>query len=160
MGWIVNGPTFDAFIRANLAKVGVIKQAVLVEFVLNICERELGAPDRNVQFGKHPGQRPDVIFVAMREKDAANFVPVLGEVGNIGDDNIDAQQFGFGEHEAGVDDNNVICPTNRHAVHSELAESAERYDLQFSGWHEESITMLAHARDAFVCTPCQLVCLG
>ena len=33
------------------------------------------------------------------------------------------EQLGFGEHESGVDDDNVIAPANRHAIHAEFAES-------------------------------------
>ena len=48
-------------------------------------------------------------------------VTVLDEVGDVGNDDVDAQEFSFGEHQSGVDDDNVIAPTDGHAVHPELA---------------------------------------
>ncbi len=45
-----------------------------------------------------------MVFVSVREDDAANLAAVLDEVGDVGDDDVDAQELFFGEHEAGVDD--------------------------------------------------------
>ena len=41
------------------------------------------------------------------------------------------EQFGFGEHHAGVDYDDIVAVAKGHDVHAELAESAERDDLQF-----------------------------
>ena len=124
-----------ALVGAHLAKVGVFEQAVLVEFVFDVGERELRAPYRNLEFRKHPGKRADVIFVAVGQDDAANPLAVLDEIGDVGNNDVDAEQFGFGEHESGVDDENVVSPANGHAVHAEFAEASERDNLQFSSGH-------------------------
>ncbi len=131
----MNGPILKRCSRPNLVQVGVIKKPMLVEFVFDIGQSELGAPDGHVQFGQNPGQRADVVLVAVGKDDGAYALTVLGEIRNVGDDNVDAQQFGFGEHEAGVDDDNVVTPAHGHAVHSELAEPAQRHNMQFSSWH-------------------------
>jgi hypothetical protein len=65
----------------------------------------------------------------MGQDDGANMLAVFGEVRNIGDDNIDTQQFGLGKHETGIDDNDVVCPAKRQAVHSEFAQPAQGDDL-------------------------------
>src|SRR5690348_13534776 len=98
------GSGLEAFIGAHLTQVGIVKQAVLVKFVFDIGQRELGTPDRNVEFGEHPGQRADVVFVAVGQDDAANALAILDEIRNVGDYDVDAKKFGFGEHESGVDD--------------------------------------------------------
>jgi hypothetical protein len=54
---------------------------------------------------------------------------ILDQVGKIGDYDIDAEQLGFGEHKPGVDNDDVVAPANGHAVHAELAESTQRYNL-------------------------------
>ena len=133
----VNGEDagFEALVGAHLAEVGVIEQAVLVELVFDVGEGEFGAPDRDLEFGKKPGERADVVFVAVGEDDGADALAVLDEIGDVGDDDVDAEEFGFGEHQAGIDDDNVVTPAHGHAVHAELAETAERDDLQFSGGH-------------------------
>ena len=129
------GSGLEALVGAHFAQVGVVEQAVLVEFVFDVGERELGAPDGDVEFGEHPGQRADVVFVAVGEDDSANALAVFDEIRNVGDDDVDAEQFGFGEHESGVDDDDVVSPADGHAVHTELAEAPEGNDLQFSSWH-------------------------
>jgi hypothetical protein len=60
---------------------------------------------------------------------------ILDEVRNIGDDDVYAQEFGFGEHEAGIDDDNVVAEANGHAIHAEFAQAAQGDDLKFSAWH-------------------------
>ena len=97
---------------------------MLVEFVFDIGERELGAVNGDIQFGQDPRQCSDVIFVAVSEDDAADALAVLFEIGDVGDHDVDAEQFGFGEHESGIDDEDVVSPAHGHAVHTELAESA------------------------------------
>ncbi len=125
----------EALVGAHFAQVGVVEQAVLVEFVFDVGERELGAPDGDFEFGEHPGERADVVFVAVREDDSAHALAVLDEIRNVGDNDVDAEQFGFGEHESGIDDENVVSPADGHAVHAEFAEASERDNLQFSSGH-------------------------
>src|SRR5258705_894270 len=108
---------------------------MFVELVFNVCESELGAPDRNIEFAQDPRQRADMVFVSVGENDGANVLPVLSKIGNVGDDDVDAEQFCFREHQAGIDDNNVVSPAHGHAVHTELAQPAERNYVQFSRWH-------------------------
>ena len=100
---------------------------MLVEFVFDIGQRELGTPDRHVQLGEHPGQGADVVFVAVGEHDAADLRPVFGQIGNVGNDDVHAKKFRFGEHQAGVDDDDVVAPADGHAVHAKFAEAAERH---------------------------------
>ena len=78
-----------------------------------------------------------MVFVSVGQNDAAYPLPVLDQVGNIGDNNIDAEQFGFRKHQAGVDDDDIVTPAYGHAVHPELAQAAEGHDVQFSSWHAE-----------------------
>ena len=129
------GSGLEALVGAHFAQVGVVEQAVLVEFVFDVGERELGAPDGDFEFGEHPGKRADVIFVAVSQDDAANALAILDEIGDVGDNDVDAEKLGFGEHESGVDDENVVSPADGHAVHAEFAEAPEGDDLQFSSGH-------------------------
>jgi len=63
--------------------------------------------------------------VAMGEDDGADLLTVLGEIADIGDDDVDAQELFFGEHQAGIDDDDVILPSEGHAVHPELTKAPE-----------------------------------
>ena len=62
-------------------------------------------------------------------------LPVFGEIRDFGDNDVHAQKFGLGEHQAGIDDDNVVTPAHGHAVHAELAQPAERHHVEFSRWH-------------------------
>ena len=75
------------------------------------------------------GSAADVVFVAVGKNDAAHLLAVFDQIGDVGDNNVDAEQFGFGKHQPGVDDDNVVTPANGHAVHPELAQAAQGYDV-------------------------------
>ena len=124
-------PDLESLAGPHLAQVGIVEQAVLVQLVFDVGQREFGAPDGNVQFRKNPGQGADVVFVTVGEDDAAHALAIFDEVGDVGDNDVDAEQFGFGEHHSGIDDDDVIAPAHGHAVHAEFAEAAERHDCSF-----------------------------
>src|SRR5215467_10069638 len=76
------GSDLDSLMGANLPKVSIVEQSVLVEFVFDVGERELSTPHRNIQFGQNPGERANVVFVPVGENDAANALAILGKVSN------------------------------------------------------------------------------
>ena len=135
MGWMVKHARFEALVGAHFAQVGVVEQAVLVEFVFHVGQRELRAPHRHLEFRKHPGQRANVVFVSVSENDAADTLAILNEIGDVGNNDVDAKEFSLGKHEARVDDENVVAPAHGHAIHAELAQATEGDYLQFSAWH-------------------------
>src|SRR5271168_3870570 len=129
------GANLEALSRFDFAEVSVIENLVFVEFVFDVGERELRGPDGNVEFAENPGQATDMVFVSMREKNAADILSIFKKVRNVGDDDVNAQQLSFGEHQTGVDYDDVIAETDGHAVHTELAHTAQRNYVQFSCWH-------------------------
>ena len=68
--------------------------------------------------------RADVVFVRVRQDDRADHVLVLLQVGDVRDDDVHAEQFLLGEHQAAVDDDDVVARAQRHHVHAEFAQSA------------------------------------
>ena len=125
------GAEGEAAAGENLDQLGVVEQAMLFELAFDVGEGELGAVDGDVELGEDPGQAADVVLVAVGEDDGADLVAVLDEVADVGDDDVDAEQLFFGEHQAGVDDDDVVAAAEGEAVHAELAESAKRDNLQF-----------------------------
>jgi hypothetical protein len=105
---------------------------MLIELVFDVRQRELGAPDWDVQLREDPRQGSDMIFVTVGEDNSSDALTIFDEIGNIGYNNVDAQKFGLREHQAGVDDDDVIPPADGHAVHTELAQAPKRDNLQFS----------------------------
>ena len=79
--------------------------------------------------GEQEGEGADVVLVAVRQDDAVDRAAVVEEL-HVGDDDVDAEVLGAGEHHAGVDDETVPAVAVDHQVHPELAEAAERDDLE------------------------------
>src|SRR5258708_10628590 len=122
-----------------LIQVGVVEKLVFVELIFYISQRELGRPNRHVQFAENPRQNADVSFVGVRQDDAAHILAIFEQVRNVGDDDVDAQQLGLREHEPGVDHDDVVAQADDHAVHTELAHPAQRNNMQFSSWHSQNL---------------------
>src|SRR5581483_8543082 len=131
------GAKAEALTSPNFVQVGIVEEFVFFELVFDVGERELGAVHRNVDFGEDPGQAADVIFVAVGEDNGANLVAVLDQVGDVGNNDVHAEQFGLREHQAGVNDDDVVTPAHGHAVHAELTQPAQRNDLQLTCRHDE-----------------------
>src|SRR4051812_3163537 len=81
-------PDLETLTGTDLIQLSVVEQAMLVQFVFDVSQRELGAPHGHVQFAENPGQRPDVVFVSVSENDAFDFLAVLREVRDVGNNNI------------------------------------------------------------------------
>jgi hypothetical protein len=129
-GHDAKGPECEAPAGEHLNEFGVVEEAVLVELAFDVSESELGAVDGYIELGENPGQAADVVLVTVGKDDGANEGPILNEVADVGDDDVDAEELFLGEHEAGVNDDDVVTETEGEAVHAELAESTERDDLQ------------------------------
>src|SRR5205807_8266285 len=121
----------------NLAQVGTVEQLMLFQLVFDQGQRKFRAENRHVQLRKDPGQSADMVFMAVSQDNAADLVAVVEQVGDVGNDDVHAQQFRFGKHQAGVHDHDVVAPANGHAVHSELAQPAQRHYMEFSHWHSQ-----------------------
>ena len=135
MGSMVKGPMVNFSFGVDLDQLGLVEQLVLFELALDVGQGELGGVDGDLELGEDPGQAADVVLVAVGEDDGADVCLVFNQVGDIGDDDIDAEQFRLREHEAGVDHDNVVFPAEREAVHAELAQPAEGDDFQFFCLH-------------------------
>ena len=122
-------PDLEALAGLDLVELGIIQQAMLFQLAFHIGQRELGAVDRDVELRQQPGQRADVVFVPVGQHHGAHMLAILDQVAEVGNDDVHAEQFGFGEHQAGIDDDDVIAPANGHAIHAKFAESTQRNNL-------------------------------
>ncbi len=119
------GADFDKAASGNdFAERGGLEQAGFIEPFFYEREGETRSVHGDVEIAKDVSERADVIFMAVGEDDGADVGAVLFEVGDIGDDEVDAEELGFREHHAGVDDNNVVAEPQGHHVHAEFAEAA------------------------------------
>ena len=86
---------------------------------------ELGSVDGNLSCDSRNGTPPmwsSCPWVRIRPR---TMLACCFKIGEIGSDDIDAEQFRFGEHHARIDDDDVISIAKRHGVHAELAQSAD-----------------------------------
>ena len=58
-----------------------------------------------------------------------HLVPIFDQIGNIRDDEVDAEHILLGEHQPRVHNENLIIHTDGSHVLSDLAKTAKRYDL-------------------------------
>ena len=120
------GADFDeAAAGDDFAERRGLEETSFVEAFLYEREREARAVHGHVEVAKDVWERPDVVFVAVREDDGANVGAILFEVGDVRNNEVDAEELGFGEHHAGVDDDDVVAEPQGHHVHAEFAEAAE-----------------------------------
>jgi hypothetical protein len=62
--------------------------------------------------------------MSVRQDYAANFIAVLQQIGDVRNYDVHPEQLGFWEHQAGVDDDNVVTVAHGHAIHSKFAKTA------------------------------------
>jgi len=106
------------------------EQRMLFKFLPHQRQRELRAVNRHVQITKNVGDRANMIFMRVRQDDGSHHAPVLFQVGNVRDDDIDAQQLLLGKHQSRIDHDDVLATAEGHHVHAELAQPAQRNSPQ------------------------------
>ena len=72
-------------------EVGAVAQAGLLDPVPGQADGELGSVDRDLQVAQQVGQSPGVVLVAVGEDDAVDLVGPLPQVGELGQDQVDAR---------------------------------------------------------------------
>src|SRR6266513_180946 len=80
----------------------------------------------SISNGPTSTKRPGMIFMAVRQHDCADLRAVLLQVGDVGNDQINAKEFRLREHHARVDDDDFVTEPQCHHVHAEFAEAAQR----------------------------------
>ena len=110
----------QAIARLDHVQLGLVEQFVLFQTALDQRQRELRSVDRNIELREQKRNAADVILVPVRQDQRAHHVRNSAPDSEIGSDDIDAQQFGVGEHHARVDYDNVVSIAECHGVHPEL----------------------------------------
>ena len=131
MNSTLNGPISTMSFGLTARSIGIFVHRVLFETPLDQRKRERGPVDRHVELGEEESDRADMVLVTVRQQQRAHMLAVLFEERQIRRDDVHAEQFGFGKHHSGVDHDDVVAVPEGHHVHPELAQSAERDDLQF-----------------------------
>ncbi len=115
----------DHIARLDSVQQHVAKYSMLVQLAFRQAEGEVRCVNRNVDLLQHIRQRTEMIFVAMRENNGQDFVPVLFENFKIRNTNIDAIDALFGKTHARVQHEHLVAEAQQSTVHPELADTAE-----------------------------------
>ena len=111
-------------------------QRVVVELVLlDLVAEQAAGQRRGVdgharELGEDVRQRADVVLVRMGDEERLDVgAPVL-EVGDVGDDEVDAEHLLVGEHQSAVDHDDLVAVLEHVHVLADLAHPAERDDSE------------------------------
>ena len=63
-----------------------------------------------------------MILVAVSDDDATQLTDAVGHVGDVRNDQVHTQHIRLGEHEAGIDENEVIAQFEDHHVLADLSQ--------------------------------------
>src|SRR6266478_7815733 len=116
---------FDTPAGNHFAQRRRIEQTGFSDALFYQRQREPRSVNGNVQIAQNVRQRADVIFVAVSQNDGPYVLAILLQIGDVWNDQIDAQQFGLWKHHTGIDHDDVVAVAKRHHVHAELTETAE-----------------------------------
>ena len=105
---------------------------IVVELVLLDLDPEQPAGERRGvhrdagELGQDVRQATDVVLMGMGDQERPDVRPALLEVGDVGDDEVDPEHLLVGEHEAAVDDDDVVAVLEHVHVLADLAHAAQR----------------------------------
>ena len=117
--------------RLDLAELRVL-DLVLFELALDKPKGQLSGVNGhlNVQIFKEIRQGAGMVFVAMGNHDAAQFMRVLEQIGVVGQDQIDAGMIVVGKHNARIIEDDVVAALENGHVLADSIKAAQGNDLQ------------------------------
>src|SRR5690606_1657549 len=87
-------------------------------------------------------QAADVVLVSMGEEDGFELFAIRLDVGDVRDDEVDAEHILFREHEPGINGDHVVATFQEHHVLADLTETAEgNYTKGLVVCHLEQLTL-------------------
>ena len=112
---------------AERDQLDVVQAAGLAQLGLDQAQRQRRGVDRCADVLDHVRQRADVVFVAVSDEDGTDFGEAIlfHQVVVIGNDEIDAEHVIFGEHDAGIDDEDVVLILEGGHVFADLTQPTQ-----------------------------------
>ena len=123
----------DMIARLDHPQIGLPGQGVLLQLVLDDPQRQRGSEDGGIDGAENVGNRADVILVSVRKQDPADAVLVCLQVGDIGNDQVNARHIVIGKAETAVNDDQIIVVFDDGHVFADLAQPSERNDADLPG---------------------------
>ena len=109
-----------------------VLDSMLLELALDKAQRHLRAVNRHltIKVFDEVRKRTCVVFVAVRDDDAAQLVGVLQHIGVVGKNQVDAGMVVVGEHQARIVKHHVAFALEHGHVLADGIKAAKRDDLQ------------------------------
>ena len=109
----------------------VVVELVLLDLVAEEAARQRRRVDRHArELREDVRQRADVVLVRVGDEERLDVGAALLEIGDVGDDEVDAEHLLVGEHEAAIDDDDLVAVLEDVHVLADLAHPAERDDAE------------------------------
>ena len=97
----------------------------------------------------------DVIFVSVGDQQRAQLVGPLANVGEVVDDDVDAEHLVVGEHQAAIDDDEIVVGLDHRHVAADLAAAAQRDDANVGPGRRQGQRQVSELTGlAFAARPC------
>ncbi len=121
----VEGPDPHALAVGHLAQRRLLQQAGLLDAVARETERDGRTVDGEGTLAQQELQASHVVLVAVSGHAPDDAVLVLDEVGEVGQNEVDAVHVRVREHETAVDDEQASLLFHHQAVAADLPETTE-----------------------------------
>jgi len=104
---------------------------VLLELGPDQRQRERRPDDRHVgELAQQVGDPADVVLVPVGDEQRAELVAAVAHVGEVVDDDVDPEHLLVGEHQAAIDDDQIVVRFDHGHVAADLAAAAQWNDAQ------------------------------
>ena len=118
----------DRFAGVDDVEFCLVEQAVLSELVFDQTKGQRCAENGQVHPGKQERQAADVILMTVGQDDTLHLVGILLDIGEVRDDQIDAEHVSVGECHAAVDKDHVAFAFYQGDILADLIESSQKGD--------------------------------
>ncbi len=116
-------------------QIGVRPQAVFLQLIGNQPKRQSCPIQRRTDLPQKIRNRTDMIFMAVRKDNAAQFVAIHHDIAHVRNHIIDTEHVLLWKHHAAIEDKHVIPIFKYGHVFSEFIDSAKRNNTQFIFLH-------------------------
>ena len=109
----------------------VVAELVLLDLGAQQATRQRRGVDGHAgELGQDVGQAADVVLVGVGDDEGLDLLALVAQVVDVGHDEVDAVHLLLGEHQAAVDDDDLVGVLEDRHVLADLADAAQRDDPQ------------------------------
>jgi len=123
------GPQSKFLLGMDGMELDVFQELMFFEFFPEEGQGQGGTVNGQIIFAQEKGHRADMVFVAMGKDQRQNLFPAVSQVGEIRDHHIYAQHVVFGEHDAGINEDQAVIGLEDHSIETDFPQAAEEDEV-------------------------------